>query len=288
MKLSVIIVAFKSDHLLEDLILSLPTHHDVIVVENSLQVETKKNLENKFSNVQVIVPEKNLGYSGGINLGIKKSKNKFVLALVADLILSKEMISNLEKCLMKFTDFTLIAPIYKNESVHKNYKIFHNNNVHKFNIDNFNIKEVDEIDGAFLLINKDQFDTDKVLDENYFLYFESTDLCNQLRKNKKKMYVIENLFFTHKGLASSNKEYEFEILINRNWHYSWSKFYYYKKNNNYIIALKKIFPNFVRSLIQYIKSILLSDSKKAKLNKAILSGLINSILLKKSSYRPNI
>ncbi len=288
MKLSVVIVAFKSDHLLEGLIQSIPNHNDIIIVENSLENRTKQNLENKFSNVQVIIPEKNLGYSGGVNLGIKYSKHKFVLALVADVILIKEMIHNLEKCIQELSDFAILAPVYENVTVHKNYKIFHNNKVNRFNIHNFKIKEVDEIDGAFLLINKDQFGSDQVLDENYFLYFESTDLCNQLRKNKKKMYVVENLYFTHKGLASSNKEYEFEILLNRNWHYSWSKFYYYKKNSNYFFALKKISPNFMKSLIRYIQSIILFDKQKAKLNKAILLGLINSILLRKSSYRPNI
>ena len=106
--------------------------------------------------------------------------------------------------------------------------------------------------------------------------------------NKKKMYVIDNLKFTHRGLASSEKEYEFEILINRNWHYSWSKFYFFKKNNSYFYALRKVSPNLFRSLLRYLYSKIIFDNKKAILNKAIFSGILNAILLRKSFYRPSI
>ena len=104
----------------------------------------------------------------------------------------------------------------------------------------------------------------------------------------KKLFIVKNLKFTHKGTSSSNKNYEFEISINRNWHYSWSKFYFFKKNYNYLYALKKVLPNLFRSLIMYLYFKLISDKKKAKLNKAIISGIANAILLRKSFYRPNI
>ncbi len=288
MNISVVIVAFKSDHLLKNIISSIPSHFEIVVIENSLQNETKNDLEKNFSNVKVLIPNENLGYSGGINLGVENSKYNFVLAIVADVVFSIEMLQNFEKCIEQFKDFALLAPVYENPTIHKNFKIFHNNKINKTKIKNFNLTEVDEIDGACFLVNKKQFTSNKIMDDNFFLYFESTDLCHQLKKNKKKMYVVDNLYFTHKGLASSNKEYEFEILINRNWHYSWSKFYFYRKNNNYFYALKKLSPNFFRSLVSYLKSKVIFDSKTASLNRAILSGIFNAILLRKSFYRPNI
>ena len=59
MNISVVIIAFKSDHLLQNLIDSIPNHHEIIVIENSLQTKTKTYLENKFSNTHVVIPEKN-------------------------------------------------------------------------------------------------------------------------------------------------------------------------------------------------------------------------------------
>ena len=36
-----------------------------------------------------------------------------------------------------------------------------------------------------------------------FLYFESTDMCMNLIKQGKKLFVIENLKFNHLGTSSS-------------------------------------------------------------------------------------
>ena len=53
MDISVVIVAFKSDHILESLISKIPNHYEIIVVENSLQYKTKTYLESKFQNTKV-------------------------------------------------------------------------------------------------------------------------------------------------------------------------------------------------------------------------------------------
>lgn len=288
MSISVVIIAFKSDHILPNLISKIPNHHEIIVIENSLQNKTKTILENKYNNLKVLIPNENLGYSGGVNLGVEKSKNNFVLIVTADVDFTKEMIENFEECIENFNDFALLAPVYKNDSIHKNFKIFNNKKINEINIKKFQLSEVDEIDGALFLINKKQFDSNKIMDDKFFLYYDSTDLCHNLKKKDKKLFIVKNLKFTHKGTSSSNKNYEFEISINRNWHYSWSKFYFFKKNYNYLYALKKVLPNLFRSLIMYLYFKLISDKKKAKLNKAIISGIANAILLRKSFYRPNI
>lgn len=288
MSISVVIISYKSDHLLQNIITSIPNHFEIIIIENSLNTKTKNYLENKFSNTRVVIPETNLGYSGGVNLGIKKSKYNFALALVADANVSSKMLLNMEKCIKNFNKFALIAPVYENPTIHKNFKIFDNSTINKIQIENFKLTEVDEIDGACFLVNKSEFKDHEILDDNFFLYFESTDLCHRLKLNKKKMYIVEDLKFTHIGLASSEEKYSFEILVNRNWHYCWSKFYFFKKNYNYLYALRKLFPNLLRSLFNYFKSKIILDSRNAKLNKANISGIINAILLRKSYYRPNI
>jgi len=288
MSISVVIISFKSDHLLQNIITSIPNHFEIIIIENSLSTKTKKDLENKFSNTKVIIPKTNLGYAGGVNLGLKKSKYNFTLILVADVNVSLKMLINLDKCVKNFNQFALIAPVYENPTVHKNFKIFDKSIINKIQIDNFKLTEVDEIDGACFLINKSAFKDHEILDDNFFLYFETTDMCHRLKVNKKKMYIVEDLKFTHIGLASSENKYAFEILVNRNWHYCWSKFYFYKKNYNYFYALRKLSPNLLRSLFNYFKSKITLDSKNAKLNKAIILGIFNAMLLRKSSYRPNI
>ena len=63
------------------------------------------------------------------------------------------------------------------------------------------------------------------------------------------MFIVKNFKFDHIGTSSTDNKYKDEIKINRNWHFSWSKFYYYKKNYNYFYALKKILPNIFQSII---------------------------------------
>ena len=78
MNLSFVIVSFKSFHLIEQQIQSIENNHQIIVVENSLDKNLKEKLEKLYSNVEVIIPESNLGYGKALNLGIKQSKNNFL------------------------------------------------------------------------------------------------------------------------------------------------------------------------------------------------------------------
>ena len=288
MNISIVIIAFKSEHVLDKLIESIPSTYEILVIENSLNNEIKSNLEKKFSNLKVFIPKENLGYSAGVNLGIQNSTNNFVFILTPDVIIKKNVLQSFEKLLETFDSFSLLAPVYENTSVHKNFKIFQKGDTEQLIINSFKLKEVDEIDGACFLINKREFQHYNIMDENFFLYFDSTDLCHKLKKENKKMYIVSNLTFNHEGTASSKEEFKFEILLNRNWHYSWSKFYFYKKNVNYLHALKKVSPNLLKALINFFYFKIIFDNKKASLNKAILSGIFNSILLRKSSYRPKI
>ena len=57
-KLTIILVSFHSNHIIENLINSLEKTIKIIVIENSLNNEVKSYLEKKFNNVQVVVPKK--------------------------------------------------------------------------------------------------------------------------------------------------------------------------------------------------------------------------------------
>ena len=68
MNLSIVIVSFKSFHLIEKHIQSIGNNNQVIVIENSLDKNLKEKLEKLYSNVEVIIPENNLGYGTALNL----------------------------------------------------------------------------------------------------------------------------------------------------------------------------------------------------------------------------
>ena len=287
MKLSFIIISFKSDHLLENLLSKIPHKHEIIIIENSLQTQTKYKIEKKYSNSKVIIPKKNLGYAAALNKAFKICKNNFVITMSPDIRIQKKLITNIENLISKFKNFTLMAPEYKNKKIYKNFLPISENKT-LLKIKNYNFIKVKEIDWCFCILNKSKFKNSKVLDENYFLYFETTDLCKSLFMKKKNMYIVKNFKFDHMGTSSSNDKYKFQIGINRNWHFSWSKFYFYKKNYNYFYALKKILPNIFQSIIGMILCTLILDLKDTKLHFSSLKGFISSVLLMKSYFRPNL
>ena len=265
----------------------LPKKYQIIIVENSIIQSTKK-LEKKFKNTKVIIPERNLGYAKAFNLAMEKCKNNFVLTLTPDVLIEKNMILKLEKFLSKFKKFSLLAPEYKNQKVYKNFIPLEGSDKAKLKINKYYVQKVKEIDWCFCVINKKKLKKLTILDENFFMYFETIDLCKALMRLNHKMYIIKDLKFEHTGTSSSNKKYNKEILINRNWHYSWSKFYFFKKHYNYFYALKKIIPNIYQNILGIFLSIITINIYDVKLHFASLKGALNAIVLNKSEYRPII
>tara|TARA_Y100000590_G_scaffold217297_1_gene246058 strand:+ start:4970 stop:5848 length:879 start_codon:yes stop_codon:yes gene_type:complete len=285
MNLSVVIVAFKSEHLLEKLILSIPKNYEIIIIENSLDIEIKNKFE-RYENVKVVIPKENLGYGKSFNLGLEISKNNFTCFLSPDVTIPKGCFESLAKIIKSIKNFAILAPTYLDETIHRNYQIKNKKLLKDLRAGEFKLIEVDEIDFAMSIANKSNITNNKLMDESFFLYFESTDACLNLRKNNKKIYVVENLKFHHIGTESSDPKYSVDITISRNWHFCWSKFYLLKKHYGYFHGIRKTTPNFVRALKMCLISILKKDKKNFKIHKASLSGLISSYFLKKSDYRP--
>ena len=101
------------------------------------------------------------------------------------------------------------------------------------------------------------------------------------------MLVSKNIKFTHEGTSSVNKAFSFEISLSRNWHYNWSKYYFFKKHYGVFYGLKKIFPNFLRSIRKIlIYKFFLKDNIKFHFAIAEFKGILQSVLSKPSNYRP--
>ena len=98
--------------------------YPIIVVENSLNIKLKKELEEKHENVKILIPAKNIGISAGYNLGIREAKTNYVKLTSADVIVTNESLKALEDCISKMENFAILGPTYDNETVYKNYRIW--------------------------------------------------------------------------------------------------------------------------------------------------------------------
>ena len=261
----------------------------ILIIENSIDHQLKYELESKYKKqVKVYLPNENLGFSKGMNKAIELSDDQFVFLNPADVILSHTCIQNLLNCLNNFKDFTLLAPTYKEEKIYKNYEEFlfsKERETHQLEIENFSLKEVDWIDGTFI-VNKEKIENNKIMDENIFIYFETMDMCLNFKKKNQKMFVVENIKFEHIGGSSHERKFNFEAKLSRNWHYNWSKFYYFKKNFSYLYALKKFSTVLFKNALKLLYYFITRNKENYLLKKAEINGSMHSILLNKSNYRP--
>ena len=154
MNFSIVIVTYKSDHLIEDLIKSIPNSTEILIVENSQNLKLKLNLEKNYTNTSVIIPSENLGYAKALNYGVKKSKNNFVLCLVADVFFEKQIFIKISELINEFKDFAVLAPTYKDVKIYKNYWLTEDGAKNIFNVKNNKLFEVKDVDGAAFLVNK--------------------------------------------------------------------------------------------------------------------------------------
>ena len=73
--------------------------------------------------------------------------------MTPDVKITNYMILRLEKFIKNFQKFTLLAPVYKNQNIHKNYNLL-NTSENMFKIHGHSLLKVKDIDGCLMLLNK--------------------------------------------------------------------------------------------------------------------------------------
>ena len=276
-KITIVINTFNSEDKIYQCLESIDLDIKVIIVENSNNINFKKKIESKYTNVNCFLTGENLGYAKGNNLGLSKVKSKYALILNPDAVLAKDSIKNFINIAEKINDFAIIGPAIQDEFSKKD-----------LNFDKNQFFEVDSLKGFAMFLNIEQFKDIGFFDSNFFIYLEEIDLCKRLRNKNKKIYLDKNIVVNHLGGSSHNSSIDFEMELSRNWHWMWSTFYFNKKHYGYLNSLSKVFVKLLSSLIKTIFFTVLLNNGKRKIYYQRFSGLFNSIIGKKSWYRPNI
>ena len=196
--LSVIIVSFKSDHVIHRCINSIDKEIEIIVIDNSKNIKFKNDIEKQYKNVKCILSSNNIGMGAGNNLGIKNIDKDFAFILNPDVILNKNTIEEIIKASKVVESFGVIAPI-SDKLKYPNYKLDKNKN-HKFNQEYpFKVKTVD---GYSMLLNLKRLRNLKdfnFFDENIFLYLENDDFCKRISLHKENIYIAPKSKIHHLG-----------------------------------------------------------------------------------------
>ena len=271
-----VIVSFRSDNVIEKCLESISANSKVIVVENSKNTSIKNYLENKFSNVQVLISGENLGYGKGNNLGISQVKTKYAFILNPDANLDKDTLKELKNVKeLLHEEFSILSP-----------RIFDNKKYsNPTNVKEKVFIEVDFVKGFAMLLNLEKISFNEIFDINFFLFLEEIDLCKRIKESGGKIYIASNAKIYHSAKKSSGNEFTIELC--RNWHWMWSLYYYNFKHFGLFSAYKILIYKFISSLLKILLSMLLIKKKNYLIHKYRMLGLINAYKKKDSWLRPD-
>ncbi len=274
--LSIIIVSFNTKEITKKCLLSLkknlikyPLEHEIIVIDNNSHdgtVEFLLGLEKQWNTLHIFLSKKNLGFGKGNNLGLEKSKGKYVLYLNSDAIVSDidfrdliklmEMQKNIGALTVKvvlptggidpashrgfptlwrsFTYFSGLEKTFCNIPILD--KLF--GGYHLVNLNLNNIHEIDVLTGAFLFTKREIIDKIGGFDKDYFAYGEDIEMAFQIKKLGYKIIYYPLWKVLHLKSVSGLKKKDTDIRKKINYHfYDSMKIFYdkhYAENHNWL------------------------------------------------------
>lgn len=191
------------------------TNIQLIVVDNNSGDNLEEEIK-KLSDIEFIQTGKNLGYSGGNNVGIKKALDMgadYVFILNPDATVDKDTIDILltraeqyqagvvgPKIYFEGTKKIWFAGgVFDQANVLGSHRGVNEEDHGQFNQD----LEVDFVSGAALFVNSKVFKKIGLFDERYFLYYEDSDFCYRAKRSGFKVMYIYQAEVSHKNAQST-------------------------------------------------------------------------------------
>ncbi len=251
---------------------------EIIVVDNNSSDDSVLYMRKNFPRVKVIASSKNNGFAGGNNIGSRASAGRYLLFLNNDTKVTKDFLTPMiEACerdpligcvqpemrVMAHPDLLDEAGAYLTMSgflYHYGYRKEYQLPMYRQRRVVFSAK------GACMLIPKKAFDRVGGFDDDFFIFFEETDLCHRLWLAGYKVIYQPDSYIYHVAGGDTTDTYNYErrvYLTFKNMNCSYLK-------NFGTLYLATIYPVFVCFQIGVLCYFLLS--LRLDVVKAILRG----------------
>ena len=288
-KATIVLVTFKSQHIIEKCLNNLEEEYDKILIENSNDLNFTNYLETKYKNLKCYNTGYDAGFGPALNIGFDKTKTEYIISMNPDSFPEKGCFEKLIKTAEDYNQVGMVTPItyVKNNSKESKQYGYFKKNIQPIK-DSKNKLFVDYVNGNVFLIKKDLIDEIGKFDENIFSEFEELDFQRRIYNAKKKIIIDFNAKSQHLEGKSADPKYDFEMKCETSWHHSWSMFYYYKKHWGFNNAFFKCFPLAIMYILKAMLSMIKGNKKNYTIYKLMFLGFVNSLLNKKSFYRAEI
>jgi GT2 family glycosyltransferase len=300
---TVFIVTYYSQNKIRSCLDSIPRKYNIIIFDNSGQLEYKKEIENAYPNTRYIVSKINLGIPRAYNFGLNIIKTEYMFTTQPDVVLRSNCLDNLIEAAIKYSTAGIFSPItyhgkkYILDGDHKTLNIDKKKKRIIFNEKNMNaeiykkIPEgdfcVDGVTGTAMLIKRSFLKNIGGWDKKIFSYWEDMDICARMRFDNHAVIKVVKAQLDHDAFSSHDESVHSSLDYFRNWHYMWSSYYIRKKHKQYMSALFFAFRVFFLHILKIFFYLIFFKKKKLITSRAKINGLLNSFFNKKSYFRIN-
>jgi GT2 family glycosyltransferase len=253
-KLSIILVSYNTQQVIEDCLNSLIKYVDlneieIIVIDNDSTDKTVDMIRKKFCTVMLIENESNLGFAKANNIGISHSIGDNILLLNTDTIIIEDFISPILEYLKDTANVGILGCRVLNKDQTLQYNCWNAPNIltglsfytleiiksifnpfqywiYMKGWDHSTVRDVDCISGCFMWIRREVINAFGGLDENIFMYYEDSEYCIRISKlSDYRVVYFPHTKIIHLGGGSGDKKDPNPKVLK----YNYQSFNYYLK-----------------------------------------------------------
>ncbi len=237
MDLSVIIVSYNAYSELKGCLESVYRYFinyskEIIVVDNNSVDRSVKSLATDFPDIKLVLLEQNVGFGKANNIGVSRSKGKYLLFLNPDTVLIEDFLAPIINFIDSHPGIGACAPMLLNEDMSyqtstgmkmgigyeileafmliKFLRKIEKRKYLKFCKSSGHI-EVGWTSAACMLISKKAFENSDGFSTDYFLNYEDIDICRRLNENGFKNFYFPAAKCIH--LDHRSFRTNFELLV---------------------------------------------------------------------------
>lgn len=218
-----ITVNYNTRGLLEELVTffrkaALPFSHTLVVVDNASSDGSLEFLAT-CRDVTSIANDENIGYGRAMNRGIAASQSRYLCLMNTDVILTAGSLTALFEHCRNHTEVQVCTPVirYSDGRIQgfffkfglptlylELYKKLWNKRFKKQLVTAIEAVRVDGVAGAFIFCDRKLALDGKLFDEDFFFYYEDTELAHRLFKQGIRCEVLPQQSIIHIGGQSSS------------------------------------------------------------------------------------
>ena len=220
--ISIITVNYNGYKDTAELIDSIPSDKcslEVIVVDNASLEDEASMIEARYPQVKVIRSDKNLGFAGGNNLGIKAANGKYLFFVNNDTYFRDFNIEALVNRLESSSDIGVVCPKIRFSYGEQNIQYAGYTPLSRITVRNraigFNEPDNGQYDvshqtpyahGAAMMVKREVIEKVGMMPENYFLYYEELDWSMHITRAGYRIWYEPACTIYHKESQSTGQD----------------------------------------------------------------------------------